>query len=130
MTASVSVPGQITVVGDSAVALLLGLTAGILCYFSNFSETYLAWMAFSKEFFFYGAKWPGTPHGGKLQCATFLTFLPTTPLLVHVCLPKPLLLEACEKTQKAEAHKPGQRQSLTGKLLVEHAVLKGLKGLR
>lgn len=58
MTASVSALGQITVVGDSAVALLLGLTAGILCYFSNFSETYLAWMAFSKEFFFYGAEWP------------------------------------------------------------------------
>ena len=47
--------GQITAVGDSAVALLLGLTAGILCYFIDFSDTYLSWMAFSKEFFFYGA---------------------------------------------------------------------------
>mmetsp|Transcript_20725 Transcript_20725/g.62446 ORF Transcript_20725/g.62446 Transcript_20725/m.62446 type:complete len:788 (+) Transcript_20725:333-2696(+) len=45
---------KITVVGDSAVALLLGLVAGILCYFIDFSNTYLAWMAFSKEFFFYG----------------------------------------------------------------------------
>jgi hypothetical protein len=45
-------------VGDSAVALLLGLTAGMLCYFANFSDTYLAWLGFSKEFFFYGARWP------------------------------------------------------------------------
>lgn len=45
---------KITIVGDSAVALLLGLTAGMLCYFANFSDTYLAWLGFSKEFFFYG----------------------------------------------------------------------------
>ncbi len=57
--------------GDSAVALLLGLTAGILCYFSNFSETYLAWMAFSKEFFFYGAKWPAAPRRNTaLKCSS------------------------------------------------------------
>lgn len=50
-------PGvQVTIVGDSAAALLLGLAAGVFCYFANFSDTYLAWMAFSKEFFFYGVR--------------------------------------------------------------------------
>ena len=39
---------NISIVGDSAAALLLGLGAGIVCYYVDFSATYLAWIGFSK----------------------------------------------------------------------------------
>ena len=39
---------NISIMGDSAAALLLGLVAGIVCYYVDFSATYLAWIGFSK----------------------------------------------------------------------------------
>jgi hypothetical protein len=41
--AQIMVRRKISVVGDSAVALLLGLIAGVFFFYLDLSATYLAW---------------------------------------------------------------------------------------
>lgn len=43
--AQIMVRRKISVVGDSAVALLLGLIAGVFFFYLDLSATYLAWCA-------------------------------------------------------------------------------------
>lgn len=50
--AQILVRRKVSIVGDSAVALLLGLIAGIFFFYLDLSATFLAWVGFSKDFFF------------------------------------------------------------------------------